>query len=296
MDVVFAFDDLYAGRVPVAVESLLRSQAECAEVSIWLATTSEATLTIRDRVQRQVSDRAALHFLGVDEGFRALGRSSLEGLDYISAGAHLRLFLPDLLPEAVDRYLYLDSDVLVEGDLAPLSDIPMCGLPIAAVRDLFTPTIGAQGGVPGQPPGLDEEAAYFNSGVLLVDRAAWRRRDVTRTCLEYLKRNRHVLRFVGQDDLNLACYGAWLELDEKWNYQGWWPDPGEPELRPTDVRVTHYVGRRKPWDADFPLEAHRLRYSEMADLAGRASLRPMSDRRGACGSTSCSATPRGQGI
>ncbi|MDT5026795.1 MAG: hypothetical protein QOE61_3221 [Micromonosporaceae bacterium] len=113
---------------------------------------------------------------------------------------------------------------------------------------------------------------------------------------EYHDRNRHVLRFADQDSLNLACYGAWLELDEKWNYQGWWPDPGEPELRPTDVRITHYVGRRKPWDADFPLEVHRVGYREMADLAARAGLRPMSDRPGSCGSVGDSAAPRDRGV
>jgi lipopolysaccharide biosynthesis glycosyltransferase len=273
MDVVFAFDDLYADRVPVAVESLLRTQTGHS-IRVWLATTADAARDVEDAAQRQACGRATLRLLVVGDTYRSLGRSLLKQLDYVSAAAYMRLFLPDILPETVDRYIYLDSDVLVEGDLEELSSMPMCGLPLAAVRDLFTPTVGAQGGIPGRPHGLSDDAPYFNSGVLLVDRAAWQRRDVTEVSLEYLERNRHRLRFVDQDSLNIACYDAWVELDRKWNYQGWWPDPGEVESRPSDVRVTHYVGRRKPWEADFPLQVHRIRYGEMAERAARASRRP----------------------
>jgi lipopolysaccharide biosynthesis glycosyltransferase len=117
------------------------------------------------------------------------------------------------------------------------------------------------------PPSLEAGTPYFNAGVLLVDRAAWNRRGITDRCIEYLERNREALRFGDQDSLNVACAGAWREVPAKWNYQGWRPDPGQFEVRPDDVRITHYLGRRKPWNPDFPLEAHRRRYAEMAEAA-----------------------------
>jgi lipopolysaccharide biosynthesis glycosyltransferase len=267
VDVVFAFDDLYVERIPVAVESLLRSAADGVSMSVWLVTTATAKATIQDRIHRQVADRAGLRLLVAGDKFRSLPTSTLPKLAYISAGSNLRLLLPELLPETVRRYLYLDADVLVEGDLQPLFGVAMGGAPICAVRDRYNGTIGAQGGLPGLPPALDADTPYFNAGVLLVDRAEWNRRGITDRCIEYLECNREALRFGDQDGLNAACGGAWLELPAKWNYQGWRPDPGQPEVRPDDVRITHYLGRRKPWDPDFPVEAHRRRYAEMAEAA-----------------------------
>jgi lipopolysaccharide biosynthesis glycosyltransferase len=271
VDVVFAFDDRYAEQIPVAVESLLLSAT--GDVSVWLVTTATAKATMQDRVHRQVADRAHLRFLVADDTFRSLPTSVRPALAYISAGTNLRLLLPELLPEAVSRYLYLDADVFVEGDLQPLFGLAMGGVPVAAVRDRYNATIGAQGGLPGLPPSLAADTPYFNAGVLLVDRAEWNRCRITDRCLEYLDCNRETLRFGDQDSLNVACAGAWLEVPNKWNYQGWRPDPGQLEMRPDDVRITHYLGRRKPWHPDFPLEAHRRRYAEMAEAARTSAER-----------------------
>ena len=47
---------------------------------------------------------------------------------------YFRLWLPHLLPEEVDRFLYVDSDVLCNGTLLPLRDVFVA---------LFFVTIGA---------------------------------------------------------------------------------------------------------------------------------------------------------
>lgn len=280
MDIVFAFDERYADHVFVPIESLVTSLPAGVSHRLWIATTASATREIQQGVQRQVAGRgASAHFLTVDERFRVLGRSTLPGLSYISSGAHLRLFLPSLLPSSVERFVYLDSDVLIEGDLQPLATLDLRGHPVAAVRDLFTPTLGAQGGLPGCPASNDTSAAYFNAGVLLVDRVAWSQREITERCIGYLERNRGILRFPDQDALNLACYDSWRRLDDRWNYQGWWPDPGQVEMRPPDLRITHYLGRRKPWDNDFPLDLHREKYRQWEAQAARARSRSLTDVR-----------------
>lgn len=64
-----------------------------------------------------------------------------------------------LLP--VERALYLDSDVLVRGDLKQLWNIDLQGKAVGAVTDI------------GFPMGHDHstKAPYFNAGVLLIDLA-----------------------------------------------------------------------------------------------------------------------------
>lgn len=49
-----------------------------------------------------------------------------------------RYLIPSLLPENVERVIYLDQDVLVQKDLAELWDVDMEGHPIAAASAFFS--------------------------------------------------------------------------------------------------------------------------------------------------------------
>lgn len=46
-----------------------------------------------------------------------------------------RYLVQDILPTTIERAIYLDQDVLVQKDLAPLWEIDLQGFPIAAARE-----------------------------------------------------------------------------------------------------------------------------------------------------------------
>ncbi|HCT76834.1 MAG TPA: hypothetical protein DGT23_09650 [Micromonosporaceae bacterium] len=257
MDIAFAFDEGYADHVPVAVESVLECHPGREDLTLWLLTTAGVKAARERELHRQVDGRAQLRLMTAGEEFRSLGTPVREVFQYISTGMYLRLLLPGRLPSNVERVLYLDTDVLVEGDLSPLWEMALGQAPLAAVRDHFTGTINARGGVPGAPPELDGSAPYFNSGVLLIQTRAWRELEVTKRCLDYLDQQRERLRLPDQDALNLVTHGRWVELEGKWNnHVSWW----NPDAPPDDVRVMHFLGPKKPWHDDFQFAAYRERY------------------------------------
>jgi lipopolysaccharide biosynthesis glycosyltransferase len=267
MDIAFAFDAAYASYLPAVVESVLRTNTH-PDMHLWFAAPLATVRNIEGHLAHQVATRATVHYLIMGEKRLSLGTSILDALGYVGPGANLRLFLADAMPARVTKFLYLDIDVLVDGDLTPLWTVPLGNAVVGAVQDFGIPQLGSYGGPPGMPPDVDPASPYFNSGVLLVNAEQWRRSDVTRRCVDYLKRYRDQLRYPDQDGLNIVCHGAWLELDEKWNFQGLWSVLAAL-IRPCpdDVRITHYAGQRKPWDADFPIELHRRRYLEIVDHA-----------------------------
>jgi Glycosyl transferase family 8 len=74
--------------------------------------------------------------------------SRYEGLTtHVSTMAYARILIPDLLPETRSRLLYLDADLLVLGDVAPLWTVDLQGAPLGAVLDRLDPLIKA--GDPG---------------------------------------------------------------------------------------------------------------------------------------------------
>ena len=95
---------------------------------------------------------------------------------------YLRLALPEAFAGQYRRLLYLDSDVFVQGgDFGTLLNADIGGRAVAAVLD------NIQWRTPGRRPvefrrlGLPA-APYLNSGVLLIDVAAYQRNAILERC------------------------------------------------------------------------------------------------------------------
>ena len=161
-----------------------------------------------------------------------------------SLGAYYKLVLPSLLE--VDRFLYLDADILCDVNLAPLARVNLQGKPAGwvpeAPMDLCVDRDVAQ------RLGNSPKDSYFNSGVLLVDRGAWIRERITEKCLDYLSRNEALIR--EQSALNVVLHGKSVQLEECYNtmtiIRRHWP----AQTRPlgTIGHLLHFADYPKPWD------------------------------------------------
>ncbi|MFY1614732.1 glycosyltransferase family 8 protein [Micromonospora sp. WMMD736] len=172
----------------------------------------------------------------------------------ISNAAYYRLLLPDLVPDVVDRMLWLDSDVMCTGDLTELWHADLQGALLGAAIDIGSPTIGAATGVPGFDPNagrLTKRSDYFNSGVLLMDLPRCRQAELSTRSLDYIRANSGKLRFAVQDAMNIAVDDRWLRLDERWNDMDF--TRFEQDLSAIDsTRIVHFAGKKKPWQDSFP--------------------------------------------
>jgi UDP-D-galactose:(glucosyl)LPS alpha-1,3-D-galactosyltransferase len=173
---------------------------------------------------------------------------------HVSDAMYLRLGLVEALPDHVERLLYLDCDTLVTGSLSPLVSVDLVNAPLAAVRDAFTRRVVDRGGLPGWQgyPPMSGQDPYFNSGVLLIDTASWRRLDVSDRALGYLLDNAGKLRYPDQDALNVACAGQWTRLPSRWNHMMPWRLESANGGRLSDAVIAHCAGPRKWWSSDYP--------------------------------------------
>jgi lipopolysaccharide biosynthesis glycosyltransferase len=159
----------------------------------------------------------------------------------------LRLSLEDALPDAVERLIYLDVDLIVERDLAPLFDLPLGSRGLGAAID------GIAAGWLADPRREDYHrylretlelgegaSAYFQAGVLLLDLPTLRRTDYQRKMIDTLRRFGSGLLYVDQCAANHVLKGDYEVIDPRWNVQ-----PLDMKRIP-DPWITHYAGR-KPW-------------------------------------------------
>ncbi len=127
---------------------------------------------------------------------------------------YLRLLLPNLLPEA-STIVYLDSDLVVLADVCEMFAFPLNETALGAIpgemirysldRDVFMKL------------GLGDEGTYFNSGVLLINAAQWRKTGVIQQALEFARANPSLLRSHDQTILNVLFSLTYYRIPHRFN-------------------------------------------------------------------------------
>lgn len=267
-DVALATDSQYVRHAAVAIASLTRFSYSIAP-TIWLVTDSD--LSPRDKLILQRASGSARQInIVYHRPDRIWGTATRKESRHVSEAMYLRLAIPDLLPSKIEKVLYVDCDTLCTSptllDLFQLDISTKC---LAAAIDAFTPTVAANGAIPGLEhyPEIPREAPYFNSGVLLINVTEWRKRQVRIRAEEYLNTVQE-RRFPDQDALNVAVYRHWKQIGKRWNHMKSWrleSDYPKPEGTLDDVTLIHSAGSLKFWDLDFPQGTRKKLYFTLAN-------------------------------
>lgn len=155
---------------------------------------------------------------------------------------YARLLMADLLPESVERVIYLDCDMMVRRPIEQLFDMPLDGRPLGAVPDSLSPFIMGRRDMRQNAGIFDLGDPYFNSGMLLMDLAQWREIDV-KSEVAVIAGKRWLPRlYYDQDVLNLVFRGRWTPLEWRWN-----TIDAHAAHEPLDPAILHYTRKSKPW-------------------------------------------------
>jgi lipopolysaccharide biosynthesis glycosyltransferase len=166
---------------------------------------------------------------------------------HYSVDIYTRLWVADFFPATVSKVLYLDSDMVVTGDIG--------GLWRAELGEAVLGAVTIPGSTRCAPLGIPEKFGYFNSGVLLIDLARWRREDVLERLIAYLTANYDKIVDPDQDMLNACLYDRRLPLPYIYNaispfFLDYHPlGIGADELAAVraNARIVHFNGASKPW-------------------------------------------------
>ncbi|HEX4056548.1 MAG TPA: glycosyltransferase family 8 protein [Tepidisphaeraceae bacterium] len=215
---------------------------------------------------RRLLEKKIAGFGNVDLEWRRISLDAFQELPILkrlNSTIYIRLLMDDVLPADLHRIIYLDGDLLVEGDLSQLWQEDFAGATVLAVRDYGSSVIRPELPLPGVDDSQRKDAPYFNSGVLMIDRSRWRADRVGQAVLDYVRQFKPLVRFPDQDGLNAVLLGKWRQLDLSWNAQvdnlicpeqlGNNSTDNEIRRRRDELlfhpRIQHYAGRKKPWNA-----------------------------------------------
>jgi hypothetical protein len=206
-----------------------------------------------------------------DRGF------STRSYGHISPVTYYRLLLPELLPRTLEKVLYLDSDVIVCEDIAPLWDTDIAEVDLAAAPelDLAGRPVPIARWLPGHDLGMKADLLFFNVGVLLINLRRWREARVAQrsfVCLRSLDRD---IRWYDQDVINLVVNGRYRTLAPRWNAR---PLTHTSQIA-HPVSILHFFTATKPWHWNYRWSC-RERFFESLDRTPWAGWRPKRPRFG----------------
>ncbi len=124
--------------------------------------------------------------------------------------SYSRLFLDRLLPEDVERVLYLDGDVLVLGSLKKLWEMDLKGKCCAACMDCVSKPYY-------KLFGIETDNRYCNSGVILIDLKAWKDKKIGEKVKKHVQDNNGYVFFMEQTVFNVVLQNEIVYLPFKYN-------------------------------------------------------------------------------
>lgn len=221
-----------------------------------------------------------LYCINVDES--QLSKCPIRPGDHVTLVTYYRLIAPQLLPKYINKILWLDGDIIVNGSLLELWNTSLCGKAIAAVPDEshFKDEIY-------QRLGLSRRIRYSSAGVLLINLEYWREHHITERCMECIASDPDVLLFHDQDTINKILEKEKLELPVtynfqtgfilKWGFQNFSKEFQEEILcASSSPKIIHYSGPIKPWNK-YNLHPYRALFNYYKSLSPWRKLRHNGD-------------------
>lgn len=109
--------------------------------------------------------------------------------------------LPEVLPVTLDKILYLDCDIIVNGRIESLWNIDLKYYTIGAVEDNIV--------ISSEAPrrlGYPVQSSYFNAGVMLMNLSLMRDIQFTKNAFVYIEQHLKEIVYHDQDILNVLLY------------------------------------------------------------------------------------------
>ncbi|MEC9261788.1 MAG: glycosyltransferase family 8 protein [Pseudomonadota bacterium] len=245
MHIAFCLDNNYVEQILAVIRSIARTNGD-RNVNIYLVF-NDLNEQNQARFKTVETDKLAIHCRPTNVVVDGVGPKN-----HVSKATFVKFELINALPE-LSKVLYLDGDIIVNGDLAPLWQTELNDYYLAAVENPFSTRQAALD--------MDPDAIYFNAGILLLNLAKMREDNFYQKAHDYIEQSGNKLMFHDQDVFNHLVNGQFVQLSEVFNFQTFFIRKihrFSPDKRSyyrnimNNATIVHYSSGIKPWDKFDP--------------------------------------------
>lgn len=233
----FAADENYIPYLTVSLLSVKQNASKENEYHIYILNIGidEAHA---DEITAMREDWFRITFVNVQSAMEGFSKC-ISLRDYYTSTTYFRIFIADMFPQ-YDKALYLDSDTVVNADIAELYDYSVKGKMITGIPD------GAVQSVPEMQEYVEKALGikyteYFNAGIIVMNLKIFRETNFYGQFAELIKKYKFKIA-QDQDYLNVICKGKTNIISNEWNTM-----PGFTEDKGQTPKLVHYNLTAKPW-------------------------------------------------
>lgn len=242
--IFFTIDDSYAPFNAVAIKSLIENASKEYEYRIIIIHQDLNSENIQ-KIKSLETKNAKIDFFPMKEKLELITDRNENKLrcDYFTLTIYFRIFIADMFPN-YDKGIYIDSDIVVPGDISELYNIDLGDNLIGASTDYSIQDVPELINWMENGIGVKKQE-YINSGVLLLNLKLLREKNFSKKFLELLNKFHFDSVAPDQDYINAMCNGKIFYLNEAWDVM---PNNAKPEFK--NPKLIHYNLFDKPWCYD----------------------------------------------
>lgn len=209
LHVVYASDDKFVEILGVSLTSLYHNNQDMEDIIVYVLDSGIS----KDNKKKLSAISQMYHFKDVifipSENIE--NKLSIKvTVDRGSLSQYARLFVSSVLPCNVNRILYLDCDVIVNGSIRDLWNIDLQGKTIGALKDAFSKHYRKN-------IDLKEKDIMFNSGVMLINLKKWRKNEIENKVLNFIVKRKGRIQQGDQGALNAVLSYDTYCLEARFN-------------------------------------------------------------------------------
>lgn len=238
INLFFAVDDNYCSFLSAAIHSMLKNANKNHEYNIYVLHNGISNEK-QEILKNQVKGEATIEFVDMNEKLKTL-EDRLVTRDYYTMTTYYRLFIPNMFPH-MNKALYLDSDIIITGDISELYNTDMGNNLVGAIPDMAVQNTPVFIQYVEEALGIKAEK-YFNAGILLMNLKEMREWDFENKFIDLLAKYKFRVA-QDQDYLNVLTKDRVKYVDNSWNVQ---PVPNNV-CKIDKINLIHYNMLWKPW-------------------------------------------------
>ena len=260
--ITLSADDYYVPYVGAVITSILENSNKGNNYDIFIMN-KDISVSNKQRLKDIFANKNnfSLRFIDISRYENRFKKLFTRG--HFTVETWFRLLLPEILPK-YKKMLYIDSDLIVNNDLADLYNEKIDGYLLAACHD--ADTAGLYNGAEKNKKyymdhilKIKKPYEYFQAGVILFNLEEFRKTYSTDEMLKYA--SSYDFELLDQDVLNNLAQGRIKYLDMSWNVMFDWNNfriseiiskapkrlYDEYMMAHTHPKIIHYAGPDKPW-------------------------------------------------
>ncbi len=214
INVAVATDQNYVRQTYILITSIMEASNAEDRYCFYIMADKDVSAKSEELLQSLTQKylHACIHFLQINEQRDKQIKTAGIHLKHITLATYFRLLLPELIDE--DKCLYLDTDMVVCGDIAELYGTPLNGYELAGVKAPYYHNFADHGKEYCERTGIPSMDQYVNAGVLLFNLRCMRKNHFTQKAMSLVHQ---FFPAQDQDIINKLSYGMIRHLPLKYN-------------------------------------------------------------------------------